>query len=640
MAKDTGLELSARERQSMATDVDEMVQQERQQQTTPQQQIQHWVDTARHEHERDVRDCLHDMVHTASAGQVPPAPPLGTTRLTAAQQRQVIERQFPLLRREVLEQSKRHRVELSRRQHLSIRQHSENARKSVVQFTGMRRDQGGAWRPNQKRLLEVQSPQDFAALIKRRKEEIMLSLSTDYLAVRASYLRLWIHHTVECKWSSPWQLDDGVMADFLVGLSLRFTSWGAVSAAQIHVVEFMRGALNMVPPPMPQAQWWLKKLKRTMAKEKPQGRRVRPGLDNRSVTKIVTDLYKAMKAAPPQQQRLYANLGAAISLCFEKALRTGEACPGEDFDRTKHLTRRTIAAVLLPRAQLRQRGTAVIIQPPVRKTTYTSPVAAHKSTLPMVIRLQSKADYSFAIWGPLLHQYDPCPENEWAATPAFRLDGRTALSTADVREALLASAKRVLSDWKMWSLGCHSMRIGRENCWAATGLAQYLAGLTGLLNDSMTHTSDAGREPYDRPQARRIVELDAAAETVVLQPLETLYDFGQDRSAHRPCVYMVPDPDSGELRLHTIQQEMIDSSDDDEDVTAEVRDEPSAPLAVASAHTSPLPTVTPSALRTGAAAQHFTQPAGRPRKDHRWCKLTGQWLPVKKPIPKAFQPKH
>eukprot|EP01048_Picozoa_sp_COSAG05_P024365 COSAG05_NODE_5699_length_1113_cov_1.339250_1_plen_138_part_00 len=120
------------------------------------------------------------------------------------------------------------------------------------------------------------------------------------------------------------------------------------------------------------------------------------------------------------------------------------------------------------------------------------------------------------MWGPILHQHDPYHEDKWAHTHAFRLTDQIALDTANVREALLALAKRVVPDWSKWSLGCHSLRIGRENCWAATRLAQYLAGLGGLLNDNMTHTSNAGREPYDRPRVQRIVELDMAAEKVLI----------------------------------------------------------------------------------------------------------------------------
>ena len=66
---------------------------------------------------------------------------------------------------------------------------------------------------------------------------------------------------------------------------------------------------------------------------------------------------------------------------------------------------------------------AVVIQPPVRKTTYTSEVARQKTSAPLVFDTQSDKFYSFCRWSPLLEQLDLVPFDEWQYTPAFRMGG-------------------------------------------------------------------------------------------------------------------------------------------------------------------------------------------------------------------------
>ena len=81
----------------------------------------------------------------------------------------------------------------------------------------------------------------------------------------------------------PWRLhwpesrdDDRIMTDFLTIMSMRYTTWTAVNACKMHVIEFHRAFLAVCPPPFPMADWLLAKLKKTMAQEKPEGRRMRP----------------------------------------------------------------------------------------------------------------------------------------------------------------------------------------------------------------------------------------------------------------------------------------------------------------------------------------------------------------------------
>jgi hypothetical protein len=71
--------------------------------------------------------------------------------------------------------------------------------------------------------------------------------------------------------------------------------------------------------------------------EKPEGRRLRPGLRRTEVEAILRRVWAAAQASADKRlKRLYVNFGAAVSVCFEKALRMGEVCPGDHFNPVIH----------------------------------------------------------------------------------------------------------------------------------------------------------------------------------------------------------------------------------------------------------------------------------------------------------------
>ena len=158
--------------------------------------------------------------------------------------------------------------------------------------------------------------------------QIYRSLSDQYLRVRVSVLRNWVQYVVECEHQSPWRThwpqsrdDDRIMSDFLVLTSMRYTNWDAVSASKMHVVEFHRGFLAVAPPPLPLTEWILLKMKLTMAKETPAGRRLRPGLTREGVSAICEGLWKAVQGTSDDRlKRKYVNVGAAVSASWEKAI--------------------------------------------------------------------------------------------------------------------------------------------------------------------------------------------------------------------------------------------------------------------------------------------------------------------------------
>ena len=80
------------------------------------------------------------------------------------------------------------------------------------------------------------------------------------------------------KWTPEYDpLEDEVMEMFLVFCSSRFVTWGSVIAAKAHVVEFMRTMLGVVPPPFHGATYTAQKLRKPLAKERPNGRVTRTG---------------------------------------------------------------------------------------------------------------------------------------------------------------------------------------------------------------------------------------------------------------------------------------------------------------------------------------------------------------------------
>jgi hypothetical protein len=254
---------------------------------------------------------------------------------------------------------------------------------------------------------------------------------------------------------------------------MRCVTWAAISQAFTHVIEGHFMMFAVPPPEFKVARWTLAKLKKVMAKERPAGRKICPGLDVEATDSICRILFESLgrplyKSTPIN--RMYVNIGAAIAFTFEKALRAGETCPGEAFDPKDHLSWQTIGAVLQPAASLLSGGIqAVVIQPPLRQTSFASEAARQKASAPLVFDAMSKKFYSFCKWGPLLQEIDPAPRSEWPQTPAFRLGGQysSALSGGNLRAGIRKVAHDVIRNRKDFDYGHHSLLIGGNNSWRA-----------------------------------------------------------------------------------------------------------------------------------------------------------------------------
>ena len=454
--------------------------------------------------------------------------------------RDLIERVFRLqLRTEV--QAVRPRG-MSSRDSVSVLKHVDNHRRGKVEFTSLQRPKTG-YRPLQLLLMDISSKEECEEVVQNRRIQICTTLSDGYMRQRVSALRTWQHTCIECKGESPWRLhwpqdrgDDELMTAHLTLLSMRYTDFGPIEASKMHVIEFHAGFLKVTPPPFPLAEWTMSKIKRTIAQENPEGRKVRPGLLMAHVQAICADLWQLSNDSqvPLMERKFYVNCGSAIAATYSPALRTGESCPGTAWNSYDYWSRETIGGMMDEASLNAGECDGVIIQAMKRKTIHMSAVARQKANQPIVYDAKASHSAAFAKWGPLLQRIDPCAASESSETPAFREGGRysLALSTETLREVLRAAAQRCnIADWADFDYGAHSLRIGRENAFRAANIE------ASVINDITSHTTTAGRQPYSRMQITDLVQASRKADQAVVKTLESVVTFGSNRGAKRAHVY-------------------------------------------------------------------------------------------------------
>eukprot|EP01052_Picozoa_sp_SAG31_P033235 SAG31_NODE_3730_length_3943_cov_2.667274_2_plen_750_part_00 len=470
----------------------------------------------------------------------------GQLTLSPLAQRRVIERQFPLITVNMLDQCSYHP---SMAQRHDIRVHADNARRGIISKPRLHRG-GGEWREEQLQLLAANAPAKMRALLDQRRQQVYESLSSGYQRVRVAVIAIYVSFTMEVlnEWPfrTHWPEDRGedeLMLDFITYLSIRYTSFACVKAALGHVIEFHFSFLRVSPPPLgfPRTRWFLNKLKLTMAKEKPEGRKRRPGLPGRAVHDIlgyIRQLIDSVRSGS-YMQKLYVNVGAAVAFAFEQSMRVGNVCPGQDFRSDWHLSRETIKGALRPVEDLRRQDW-LVVQAPVSKTTFTSAAARERTTRPRLVDTQCTKMYGFVNWGALLQQYDPASDTELPGnTPAFRMGGAgsPALSYHQTCRILKLAAVETVPNWRDFDYGGHSLRIGRVNDMLAarTASGERMADDEQINSWSM-HTATAGRAGYDRSEIQKDLKLMRAAEETHVRAIEAIQAFPQNRGAHRTVV--------------------------------------------------------------------------------------------------------
>jgi hypothetical protein len=565
----------------------------------------------------------------------PSAPP----PLCPLEKRRVKEKYFPLLRIQVLNSVVRH-SDAHRDLRILIVQ-AENARKGIMSFVNLNKKADG-WSPHQLKLLQIENPADFRRVMDERRMEIFKSLDDAYLKQRVAHCRCWGQILLEGHQQSPWRIDwpangpqeDIYMSDFVTAASMRYTAFGVVSAAMSHIIEFHMAFLSVCPPEFVMTRWLLKKMKRAMAQEKPEGRRLRPGVTQYQVDTILTTLWEAIQVASSARARLYVNIAAAISLAWNQAVRLGELCRGVKWDQRRHLSRQTVRPV----THFDANGDAecAFIQPPIRKTSLSSDVARDKCNKPWCIDLKDTSASSFAVWGRRLAEIDPCSPADAPTTPAFRLLDGIALSGPQACLVMKQTIQDCIKDWESLNLSGQSLRIGKIGAMQATGM-----DLERILAIS-THTAAAGIAPYTRQEISSMLDLQRRSRSAVVQPVETIVRFDSDRSTRRESTYMVSDKAGNLLPVTQATQldGLVDSADEDDtsdsdtepDTTNQKRAKPPTPV------NSP---VRPDPKRSKAAQTALLSPTlcvcgcggqathtpgrGRPRKNQVFCQAQNVW---------------
>ena len=324
---------------------------------------------------------------------------------------------------------------------------------------------------------------------------------------------------------TPWRLhwprdlaDDQNMGEWLLAYSCRSTSFDVVETALMHVCEFHRGYLGVVPPKFTWSRWLLRRLELCMAKENPDGRRRRPGLDCNDVSQILRKVWDWVinDRIPLDRRRFYVNCGAAIAATFTPALRTGETCPGDEWNSVDYWSRRRLGKML--DGDRAANIESVLIKAMKRKTTHRCAVAREKANLPIVYDAKSDLVFALARWGPKLQELDSCSLVEEPDTPAFRTGGSDspALSVDILREFMRNVSEGVIADWEIHDYGCHSLRIGREAMLRQSGAR------VETINDITSHTTTAGRQGYSRLEAAETLQAHRAADSAVSQPIEKM----------------------------------------------------------------------------------------------------------------------
>ena len=347
------------------------------------------------------------------------------------------------------------------------------------------------------------------------------------------------------------------------------------------------------------------------------------------------------------RRRLYVNLGAALSLAWEKALRLGEVCRGLKWDQRVHLSRMTIRAL---DARAIETAECILLQPPMRKTSAASEVAREKCNQPLVIDARSKTPTAFAVWGPRLEKYDPCPAHERGQTPAFRLQGELCLSQRQACVLMKTTAQECVKNWEDYDYGSGSLRSGRIGAWRSTNadLDDVLAGTT--------HTSAVGISPYTRAEVQKMLAMDREAETVRVVPVETVVRFDADRSKPQDAVYMTQDTDGNLVPImNAVELDgLVDSADEGSSSDSD-SEEGSNRAAVKRPPISPAasPSRMPVAKRAGTTKQPGAgttkdmycscgcaqrksgdkAPRGRPKRGMMWCYSAGEWVTASRSEP-------
>jgi hypothetical protein len=143
--------------------------------------------------------------------------------------------------------------------------------------------------------------------------------------------------------------------------------------------------------------------------------------------------------------------------------------------------------------------------------------------------------------------------------------------------------------------------------------------------------------PYSRTQIEEILQVDRAAESVKLAPVETAYKFDADRSSNRPAVYMAQEACGTYTRVlsTTVASQYVDPLDDleesdDDSFVPSLEDVASAPSTAQTTLKRERERERESTA-AASAAPLAKKPRGRPKSGMTWDPVRSIWVVTGQP---------
>ena len=119
-------------------------------------------------------------------------------------------------------------------------------------------------------------------------------------------------------------------------------------------MEFMRSMLGVVPPPFHGATYTAQKLRKPLAKERPNGRVTRTGFTVEEINAMFNVAINLIDNSDTSDEVVQlVNLTMALGMAYEKGMRGGNVVPNTPWNATDHLSRQAVGG-LIQSAECRQ----------------------------------------------------------------------------------------------------------------------------------------------------------------------------------------------------------------------------------------------------------------------------------------------
>ena len=330
-----------------------------------------------------------------------------------------------------------------------------------------------------------------------------------------------------------------MMLDMVTEASIRYRDKVSVAAARTHIEQF-HSDHGWVPPKFPVVDHFLQKVSKSLRIEYPEGRAVQGAFSPADMAKHCATLRVMRDRAHAQGRKFEAadlhEMLMAISAVFEVGQRTGNFCRGTEFEAGTRMWSKATIWWLMHRDGRMEGAKALQLPPPPLKTsTSSSEAAAGRTRQPMIYRLDSDKEFSFARACREARVFQVHSDEQAETLPAFMVctRTRTAMSERDVAKKLgeLELANPTQPEGTV--IGTKQLRRGRIQ---GLELAAHLGhgrvrghgpdtSANETINSISTHTGDGGRAPYSSTSMQAQIELGEAADEADFEAATKAYQF-------------------------------------------------------------------------------------------------------------------